>query len=434
MLTFPKSSLAKRVTLLLEAAVSLLLVTWALKTYLAQIVSDELTVKGLQLAVRLDPDNAENYRRLGLAFQYQLSDIDLNLAIQNLRKAAELNPHDPQNWLDFGTALKLRGDSAEAEACIRRADALAPNLPAYQWPIGNFFLMHGNIEESFHHFRFVLAGSSQYNRILFSRAWKGTDDGNKILNLLIPNDLATEFDYLNYLLSTQHFPEAQSVWSRTMSSPETFPPSNAAFYIDALIEAHRPREAYQVWTDLSNKGVIKALYQTTLHNLIVNGDFEEDPLNMGFDWRVRSLDDADAGLDETTYHSPGHSLLIDFSGKRNLDYRQVYQYVRVVPGRSYRLQGFIKTEEITTDSGPRLEVRDAYDGSALDKLTDGVTGSTTGWTELILDFVAGPKTELLVVGVTRLPSRKLNNMIAGRVWLDDFSLRPLTPENAPTRR
>jgi hypothetical protein len=85
----------------------------------------------------------------------------------------------------------------------------------------------------------------------------------------------------------------------------------------------------------------------------------------------------------------------------------------------------MKTEGITTDSGPRLEVCDAYNAAALDKFTDDLTGSSDGWSSLLLDFATGPKTELIVVRLSRLPSKKLDNLIAGKVWLDDVRLTPV---------
>jgi hypothetical protein len=85
----------------------------------------------------------------------------------------------------------------------------------------------------------------------------------------------------------------------------------------------------------------------------------------------------------------------------------------------------MKSENITTDSGPRLGVRDAYYPAALEKFSEDLRGTTQGWTSLLLDFTTGPKTELIVVGLARLPSRKLDNLVAGRVWLDDVRLTPL---------
>jgi hypothetical protein len=85
----------------------------------------------------------------------------------------------------------------------------------------------------------------------------------------------------------------------------------------------------------------------------------------------------------------------------------------------------MKTENITTDSGPRLEVYDAYNAAGVNKLTDDLTGTSDGWTSLLLDFATGPQTELIVVRLVRLPSKKFDNLISGKVWLDDVQLTPV---------
>ena len=93
----------------------------------------------------------------------------------------------------------------------------------------------------------------------------------------------------------------------------------------------------------------------------------------------------------------------------------------------------MKTAGITTDSGPRLEVRDASDPAELQALSESLTGSTMGWSPVALDFKAGPQTELIVVTVIRLPSRKLDNLIAGKVWVDDVTLAEVPSETASAR-
>jgi hypothetical protein len=70
-------------------------------------------------------------------------------------------------------------------------------------------------------------------------------------------------------------------------------------------------------------------------------------------------------------------------------------------------------------------VYDAYNPPALDKLTDDLTGTSDGWKPLLLDFATGPKTALIVVRLVRLPSKKLDNLISGKVWLDDVQLTPV---------
>jgi tetratricopeptide (TPR) repeat protein len=425
-----RRNLTKRALVAVEAAVFLALALRIAETFVAEVISRKTAVKNLDLAVKLDPSNSDYHLRLGRLYQYSLTDINSDLAVEHFRRATELNPFDPRPWLDLGLTLEFQGKTPEAEACLRRADFLARNIVPYQWSIGNFFLLHGNVDEAFRHFKTVLAGKSGYDYVLFTTAWKASGDAKKILEEVIPNSAPVEFDYLYFLIAQKRHPEAQSVWRRIVGRSEKFSPQRAAAYIDDLIDAHRAQEAYQIWLDLRMKGLIKATYEETHQNPLINGDFEEDLLNMGFDWRIAQVEDANVRLDQTTYHSPGHALLIQFLGKQNVDYHHVYQYVVVEPKCHYRLRGYMKSEGITTDTGPRLEVRDAYDPSALAKSSEGLTGSTTGWVPLILDFATSPKTDLIIVRIARPPSLKLDNLIAGRVWVDDLRLSEVQVEAA----
>lgn len=420
--------------MLIELGVFLALVIWVSKTYVAERISQVASIQDFQLAAKLDPGDSAYQLNLGRVFQYSLTEANPDAALRHLKRAAGLNPYDPQVWLDLGAALEFQGKTVEAEACLRRADFLAPGLPDYQWAIGNFFLLHGNVDEAFRHFKAVLDQTDRYDQILFSIAWKASGDAQKILTQLIPISVPAEFRYLFFLLAQGRFPEARSVWERIASSPEVFDPPLAGFYMEKLIAARRIDEAARVWNDLRTKGLIKPPEEPTARNLVVNGDFEEPILNFGFDWRMVPQDGVITSIDDTVFHSPGHSLLIQFRGKQNLAYQNVYQYVRVRPGRLYGLRAFMKTSEITTDSGPRLEVRDANDPGAIDKASENLTGSTTGWTPILLEFKTGPKTELIVVVVIRPPSQKFDNLIAGKVWLDDVSLVEVSPETGRPAR
>jgi len=417
-----KSKAARWLLALIELAVVLVLIVWVGKTCLAEMLANKPTIANLERAVKLDPSDAEYLLRLGSLYEYSPTDIQAGQAEDSFRRATQVDPHDPQSWLDLAAALQLQGRSDEAEACRRQVDLLAPNLPAYQWPIANSYLLQGNTDEAFRHFRLVLAGTQQYDGNVFSLAWKASDDAAKILQELIPEQVATEFSYLNFLLTQHRLDDAQAVWKRILSEREEFAASQASAYIDALIAARRPGDAYQVWIDLQKRGLIRDCSAPSAMNLICDGDFEDELLNFGFAWRVVPAEGIYAGVDTSNYHSPSHALLVQFSGKDNVDYQNVYQYVKITPGQACHLQAVMRTEGITTDSGPRLEVYDAYNPAALDKLTDDLTGSTDAWTPLVLDFVAGPKTELLVVRLKRSPSKKLDNQIAGKVWLDDVQL------------
>jgi hypothetical protein len=100
----------------------------------------------------------------------------------------------------------------------------------------------------------------------------------------------------------------------------------------------------------------------------------------------------------------GHRLSVDKEGVRENVYQ--YIYIKVEPSTRHQLPAFMATSGITTDSGPRLEVRDAYDPGALDQLTSSKTGDSNGRSSVLLDFTTGPKTELVFLSPVRLPSQK----------------------------
>ena len=425
MQVIPSSRSLRPVTAIVAVAAVTLLAFWVVRTYLAERAGQRPALSSLQLAARLDPNNSDYQLRLGRFYEYDPANTDPEQAMAHLERAVELNPYDPQTWLELGAAHEFQGQTGQAETCLRRADFLAPNLPPVQWAIANFFLLHGNVDEAFRHFKVVLDGSTRYNQVIFDTAWKASGDGGKILQELVPERVGPEFDYLAYLLSRHNFADAQSVWKRIVGTSANFHPAQAAVYINALIEVHRPGEAYQAWNDLRAKGLIAPTYAQTGQNLVLNGDFEEPLLNFGFDWRLGRTDGAYATLDRTAFRSPSHSLLIQFAGTQNVNYDNAFEFVRVAPNRSYRLQGFMRTEGITTDSGPRLQVRDAYDPRILDAFSEDLKGDSRGWASVLLDFKTAPQTDLIAIVVSRVPSRKLDNQIAGKVWVDDVSVAPL---------
>jgi hypothetical protein len=396
---------------------------WVAKTYFADRAGHTLTIDSLRLASHLNPGNSTYHVQLGRLYQYSITNPRPAEAVQQFRAAAKASPYNPQAWINLAATHEFQGDPSKAEEDLRIASTLAPHLPNYQWTIGNYFLLHGNTQEAFRHLRVVLAGSRQYDRTVFNVAWKASGNAAQILQELIPNDLPAEFNYLNYLTNEQRFPEAGEAWKRIAGNTESFDPHEASGYIDTLIKTGRVDAAYQAWNDLQGKGLIRTSQGGPNQNLITNGNFEDPLLNMGFGWRIQDVLGVYAGPDTATFHSPGHSLSVQFTGNQNLNYHQVFQFVKASPNHQYQLDAFMKTQNITSDSGPRLEVVDAYDPRALDKSTPGMIGTSGGWNPLNMNFNTGPKTQLLLILLVRPPSKADDdNAITGKVWLDDVQI------------
>lgn len=420
-----KSLPVKLVLIAIESAAFALLTLWIGRAYFADVVSRRLDVEDLGLAARLDPGESDYHLKLGRLYQYSLSDIDPGKAIAQLTRAAQLDPMDPQAWLDLGAAQVVAGQIDQAAISLRQADYLAPNLPGFQWAIANFFLLHGNVGEAMRHFKVVLAGTQRYDGVIFNTAWKAVGDGDQILATLIPDRPVTEFAYLYFLVGQGKAAEAKKVWDRIAASPAPFGALAAAHYLDWLMAAHLPDEAYGVWTDLRKRKLVTE--SAAPGNLVMNGDFEQGIENFGFGWRIDNYPGVYLTQDSTIFHSSGHSVLIAFTGKGNLTYQGFHQWVKVTTGVAYQARVYMKTDGITTDSGPRLQVFDTVNPAALNVVSDQLTGTNAGWTLLTVDFK--PKeTRYVTVCITRLPSAKLDNNIAGKVWVDDVSVAPIASE------
>jgi hypothetical protein len=414
---------AQRILMISLTAGFVLATVWIVKTYFAGRAGHTLTIDSLRLASRLDPGNSTYLVQLGRLYQYSITNPRPGEAIQQFQEAVKANPYDPQAWINLAAAHEFQGDTSRAEKDLQHASTLVPHLPVYQWTIGNYFLLHGNTQEAFRHLKVVLAGSRQYDRTVFNVGWKASGNAAQILQELIPNSLSAEFSYLNYLVTEQRIPEAGAVWKRIAANPKTFDPHEASGYIDTLIKTGRADAAYQTWTDLQGKGLVDMPPGGPSQNLITNGNFEYPLLNMGFGWRIQDVHGVYAGLDTATFHSPGHSLSVQFSGNQNLNYHQIFQFVKVSPNHKYQLDAFMKTQSITSDSGPRLEVVDAYDPRALNKFTPGMTGTSGGWNPLSMEFATGPKTQVLLILLVRpLSKADENTAITGKVWLDDVQI------------
>lgn len=423
----PKNRVVRIAAVAIAIAVFVLLVFQVGRNYIANAVATAATVPDLTAAIRADPGDARYTLALGRLYEYSVLNAQPQLALKELRRTVQLNPYDPRAWLDLGTALEFQGKDQMAAACMRRVDELAPRLPNYQWALGNFYLAHNDLKEAFSHFRMVLAAVPFYDQQIFTTAWKGSGDPQTILSELIPDNMSVEIRYLGYLVTTGHLDDAGVVWDRLAHSGKV-PAWAASLYMDTLIGAHQSSAAYKVWNSLRTMGSLPATYATTSQNLVENGDFENPLLGFGFGWRVAQVAGVYVGLDDSTFHSPSKSLMIEFSGKQNVDYHNVYQLVPVQPNHRYRLLAYMKTQGITTDSGPRMEVHDAYNPALLNKYTDQLTGTTDSWTPLSLTFTTSPKTDLISIVIARVPSEEFINQIAGKVWVDDVSLAPASDQ------
>ena len=383
-------------------------------------LAEKHSLAGIRRAQRWDPSNPEfpaEFARTLAASSPGVNPLDV---VHPLELAATLVPNRADTWASLGGAFEAAEKIPDAGAAFLRALALFPRSPEINWEYANFLIRAGKAPEALAPMRQAMIGDPTLRTGSFDLAWRAGIPSRQILQN-IPDRQDILSSYLDYLVLTNRLDAAQGPWNRILESTEPIPLDAAFRYFDALLYARRIEPLTAMWRDLSRHEPEEIHSIQGSANLIMNANFADTPLNGGFDWRITPIEGAEIGYDAVTVHSGARSLAVHFDGTRNLEFGNIVQYVAVDPNTSYRFVVYARTQAITTGSGPRFAIYDAMDRKALSVESENLLG-TADWREQNLEFRTGAATRLLVIQIARPQSHKLDNLLAGTLWLDDFSL------------
>ncbi len=368
----------------------------------------------------VDPDDAQLQYRLSQAYQ----GIDPAESLRRLRRAAELSPYSRFYWSTLASVCESRGDFECADRATERMLKLCPMVPYYHWQAVKSDLRAHRLDDSLAEVRRLVELDPTYA----DQAWPPlrTAFGPDVIfqKVLAGNtDSPTQVGYADFLSQRGDNDAAYRIWRLVAANARAFPFASAQPYLERLIGLGRIDEAARVWQDLERLGIVKTSGANEKDNVVFNGDFEQLPLNAGFDWRwsgqfnYLALDFAASGA----YHG-GHCLEIDFTASHNEEYEPVYQVVLVLPNHTYRLNAYVRSEAITSDTGPSLRVRDTQQSGFPDAVSETMVG-TTPWHEVSLYFSTAPQTRSVRLSVWRARGRVFPTEITGSFWLDAVSLK-----------
>lgn len=415
-----QSSFSRTVFLLLVLASGLSLVSQAGRIVIAKQLALSNNIADLNGAARLDENNGAIHDRLGLLYEWNLNDSAS--AMQHLRRATDLNRYQAAYWIDLSNGCELAGDLDCAVHALNVAVRLAPQRPDFEWNKANFDLRIGSAEEALKDFARYL----QLDPDSLSRSFPVLDHGFNDPSLLWQrvihplDDLKTELTYLD-LVKAYHpkFP-TDTMWKQLIAERRAFPAAAAIPYVDRLLQTGDYTEAENAWSDLRARG---ATHDTSgADNMVFNGDFHRNPLNGGFDWRLQKQPFLSVEVAAGSSCEEGHCLHVSFPVPTNSDYEAAYQIVPVCPNQTYILSADMRSQEVTSDSGPRLRVVDLECPTCLDTATAPILG-TTAWHKEELSFVTGPATRLIRLSIWRPRSRIFPMEISGDFWLGAVHMR-----------
>src|SRR6202795_1527006 len=379
---------------------------WALRAYLASHRAAVPDSAHLQKAIRLEPSNAE-YRDL-FGRNLSLSGTSLDEAIANYRIALQLNPYVARYWLDLAGAYQIAGRTREQEASVERAAEADRTTPHVAWEAANFFLVQGDREKALRYFRVVLANDPDPDTVdsALRLCWQAAEDDNQILAQALPPRPDLYLSFLRLLIYKQQTAAAKNVWNRLIGLNQAFSTKLAFPYFRFLIAKQEVAAAQTAWQQLAVLDRSIQPYLPSRENLIVNGGFEENVLNGGFDWWYESNTHAALAIDTSVFYNGTRSLSVTFDGLNPAD-AGILQFVVVKPNTGYEFSAQSRSEDIQSASGPRFSIVDAYTNASY-VLTDDLL-DTNPWHEQHARFQTGPNTNLVLLRIVRQPGAPLRS-------------------------
>ncbi len=386
---------------------------------------DSGSIPNIQKALRQDPDNPDLIHRLGLIYSANTIDTNLSEAVKNLRKATALNPRRWDYWLDLGTTCDFVGDTACSDEALERAVGLSPMSPAIQWTLGNHYLLTDRQEKAFPYFRKLLEMAPEYLDATFRLCLQATRDPQAIYAQVVPRgtDASGRFAFLMFLSSTADYESAMRIWGQMISGPDRSPDlSLVKPFLDLLVDHSQIQDASTVWNDLEHAGVIPPRPPSQTAGLLYDGSFEGPRLNTGFDWRINDSPDLVYDFSDPSAFKGAKCLRIYFAVGRNADYDLLNQVVPIKPNTRYELTANVRSENLTSDSGPRWRVVEMGCENCAARTSDPTVG-TTPWHPIQVAFFTQPQTQAVRVSFWRPQDQTYNSEITGMVWLDSITLR-----------
>ena len=375
-------------------------------------------------ATRIEPDNPELWYRLGRFRHLDFDNADIPSAITHYRRAVQLNPRSPYYKLDLADALEIAGDEREAGATFRAAQAAYPISPEVSWKYGNFLLRQDRSPEAFAEIHRAILVDPGLLPLAVSRVWHSDPDVHRLLDQVLPGTPGAYEQALGFLIDSGETAAAIEVWNGLIAKDPHPDMKWAIALTDLLVKQEKFDQAATVWRQAT--GFAPA---SRNGSLVYDGGFEKDICAGGFGWQRTVIQGADFDFDTDEKHSGERSARLTFDGSMNLQYQNLFQYVLVSPNTRYHFQGYLHTDQISTESGIRFEILDPQDSRRLDVLTSNTTG-TQPWTLEQADFTTAPGEHRILVRIARTPSGRLDNKLRGTVWIDDVAILPAAISSA----
>jgi tetratricopeptide (TPR) repeat protein len=380
-------------------------------------------------AAHLEPGNARYWSQIGLYEQWDFTNGNLDQALADFGRATRLDPHSDLLWMALAGAYEEAGRVSDARQAYQKALAAHPVSAEVAWRYGNFLLRQGETKQAAEQVHRALIDKPELSMSAVSQFWKAGAGLDLILDDVLPSQPAAYLGAVGFFISQQNDDAALAAWKQLSRLGLKVRLKQALGLINELIAHNRMDDAAEVWRQALASSGRTGEYEAG--SLVFNGGFERDLVDGGFGWRQIPAPGTAFDLVSDVTHASAQSARVTFDGSANVDYSNLFQYVPITPGERYRFSAYMRTDSISTDSGPRFLLLSGGPGPEVAE-TPVMTG-THPWTKVEAEFSAGPEMHGLMVILRRAPSDMFANKIRGTVWVDGVRLEKVAP-NGDTGR
>jgi len=400
------------------------------RTWLANYRLDSDQLATMERGVALIPGDAAAWDRIGRKRQWDFVNSDVPGAIEDYRRAVAADPRSAHFWMDLASAFEASGEDAKAREAYKQAKAVYPASAEVAFHFGNFLLREQEYPAAYSELQRAVRADPKLLPLAISRVWRASEDVDELLNNVLPANTESYLAALDFFAGAHQPPAAIAVWQRLIALGKPFRLERSFAFLDELIRSDRSSEAGTAWRQaLAAAGLPHD--EPAKQNLVWDGNFARDFSQGGLGWRWTPLLDAEMSVDPEPAPDGSHALRLDFNGGSNVPLAAPAQYVPVEPGQKYHFHALLRTQGITTESGPRFSLTDPNHGGALSVQTENLTGSHP-WTATDADFETGPDTHFVFVQLARPPSRLFENKLEGTAWIADVSITRSGAAGGPT--
>jgi tetratricopeptide (TPR) repeat protein len=416
-----------RWVLLLPALLALVCALFAVRWYIGNTIAEYAPppeqdgTEMAKMAARWAPGDPLTHWRLAFFQEKNFSAENIAAAVREYQAAVIAAPYDYRYWMELGRALEASGDRAGGEKALRRAVELAPAYSHPRWFYGNLLLRQDRLDEAFAQ----LSQAADVDPLMQPQVFAVVtqvfgDDVDKMVAAL--RSPAVRMQFAISLISANKFEEAARMLRSVSAADRKANPEMSEQVMKTLIERKHFRAALAMMRETESDSS-----QLPASEKVPNGGFEESIQQLDtrpFHWVVNSRPQAQLATDSQA-HSGSKSLRMQFRAANKLDSIPVTQTIIVEPDTSYRLQFYIRTQDLVSGATPFVNVTDATDGQLLVSSPPAETG-TNDWKLVTMDFKTKPKNDGISISFARPACLENAELcpIFGIVWYDDFSLQP----------